>query len=105
MGVACSIFLYTFVLVLIVDKFLLFAFKIDPEVESYEVTNRHITEQTAYDLKNSNFTLGFAVKDNLLDEYKYDDSLVEWVVHINDNVIGVHKCHENDWKKFHKPNP
>jgi hypothetical protein len=98
------------VLVLISSKFLQFWLKIDPEQEIYEVNNRHLTEETAFDLKTSNFTLGFAVKDYFKDEYKYDASLVEWVVHVYDKignhleptqVIGVHPCHENDWKKFH----
>ena len=71
-----------------------------------------VTPETGFNMDKHNFTMAFAIKDEITDVFKYDPSLVEWVVHIiegdgtKSNVtqeVGVHKCNQSDWDKFFPP--
>jgi hypothetical protein len=44
----------------------------------------HETEETAYDI--SDFHLGFTVKNYGTKENKFDESLVEWLIQINEGI-------------------
>ena len=101
-GAFCSVLLYTLMFFLILDKFIQFWFHIGAHNQIYEKFHRHEIEETAYDVKD--FHLGFTVKNYDTSDYKFDPSLVEWVVQINEGIghqvsqeIGTHKCNEKDW--------
>ena len=70
------------ILTLILEKFTQFYAYIGAHHQIYEVYNQHLSEAAAFDILQSNFTLAFAVKDNLNDNFKYDRTKVEWIVHI-----------------------
>ena len=56
--------------------------------------------------------MAFAIRNYFNSEFKGNPALVDWVVHVYEGngssanlaqEVGVHKCNEDDWNKFHKP--
>jgi len=69
---------------IILDKFIQFWFYIGGHTQIYKNFHMHETEETAYDI--SDFHLGFTVKNYGTKENKFDESLVEWLIQINEGI-------------------
>jgi len=109
-GIFCSIIVFTIMWTFSILKTSHLIGGRNPLIANSEITGKYLTPQDTLSL--SKFAFAFYVEDYTTNEPKDDLSFIEFygmIVERADNntllhqKIGVHRCNESDYEKFHPP--